>query len=296
MTDTTRSDGDRAIAVYLDDLARMLSGDPAMRAEVLGGVSEHIEAALAARPGRTGADVDAVLAELGPPEAVAAAALGDGGPQGWAPDGGTGGIGAGAGSGPAGTVRAPAPRRPAALDRTWVPPVVGLLLLAAAGVYLLVLGGLAMFAVTGPVGQEAVVTGTGAGLTSSTAGFHAPSAADFAGEQSPLLPPAYDAVWMVVVPLPLVGLPWLVASALLAASSLWTTRQKWAGVLLLPALVVLAAVALTIALTVGAGAGRTALLAAVVIAAALAVVRVVGRVWAAGAHRARELATAPGIG
>lgn len=64
---------------YLDDLARMLDGaDPQVRAEVLGGVREHVDASLGSL-GRepTDSDVWRVLGDLGPPEAVAAEALGD---------------------------------------------------------------------------------------------------------------------------------------------------------------------------------------------------------------------------
>lgn len=269
MTDT-----DRSVTAYLDDLARMLAGaDPVLRAEVLGGVREHIDAALADGPGGgTPARVDAVLLELGPPERIAAAALGDD---------------------PSSPGRAPAPPRPAALDRSWVPPVVGLLLLFTAGIYLLVLGALAMFTVTETVvsSEVAVVTESGPPLTDQ-AGFHAPSAEDFAAEESsPLLPPSYDAVWRVLAPLPLVALLWLLATVLLAASSLWTARQKWFGVLLLPGMVVLSALALTIALAVPAGVVRSVLLAVVVLLAAVAVVRVVARIWSDGARRARELSS-----
>lgn len=62
---------------YLDDLARMLDGaDPDVRAEVLGGVREHVDAALGSlgRPA-TEPDVWRVLGELGPPEAVAQEAM-----------------------------------------------------------------------------------------------------------------------------------------------------------------------------------------------------------------------------
>lgn len=72
MTGTT----DRA-SVYLDDLARMLQAlDPVERADVLDGVREHVDAALASL-GRqpTEQDVHRVLAELGSPAEVAEAAL-----------------------------------------------------------------------------------------------------------------------------------------------------------------------------------------------------------------------------
>jgi uncharacterized membrane protein len=65
--------------VYLDDLARMLQQlDTVERADVLEGVREHVEAALGSL-GRepTERDIDRVLAELGSPAEVAAAALSD---------------------------------------------------------------------------------------------------------------------------------------------------------------------------------------------------------------------------
>ncbi|MHB1064877.1 MAG: HAAS signaling domain-containing protein [Georgenia sp.] len=315
MTDT-----DRSIAAYLDDLARMLTGaDPVLRAEVLGGVREHIDAALAGRTGGgTSEDVDAVLLELGPPERIAAAALGDGATwpgaaPGWAePGAGPGWAGPGTtpgaspawpgpGAAPAwpGPGAAPAwpgpgaapgqvPPRPAALDRSWVPPLVGLLLLFSAGVYLLVLGALATFAVT-----DTVVTSE-VGVVTESGAFHAPATEEFAAAaQNPLLTASYDMVWVVLAPLPVVVLPWLLSTVLLAASSLWCSRQKWSGVLLLPGLVVLSALTLAIALAVPAGVGRSVLLAGVMILAAVTVVRVVARVWGDGARRARELATAP---
>lgn len=57
---------------YEQDLSRLLVDlDPGDRAEVLAGIREHVSASLADRPKATSADVQAVLAELGPPEAVA---------------------------------------------------------------------------------------------------------------------------------------------------------------------------------------------------------------------------------
>ena len=67
-----------AISAYLDDLARMLAHvDPAERADVLGGVREHVDASLAElghEPSEQ--EVAAVLASLGAPEDVARAASG----------------------------------------------------------------------------------------------------------------------------------------------------------------------------------------------------------------------------
>lgn len=70
---TGREEVDR----YLTDLGRMLDGaDPAVRADVLGGVREHVDAALEelGRPA-TARDTRRVLADLGAPEAVAEEAL-----------------------------------------------------------------------------------------------------------------------------------------------------------------------------------------------------------------------------
>lgn len=93
-----------AITAYLDDLARMLAHvDPAERADVLGGVREHVDASLA-ELGHAPSDqeVATVLASLGAPEDVARAA--SGAPRTSPPDGA-------------------APSRPA-LTGAWVAPVV----------------------------------------------------------------------------------------------------------------------------------------------------------------------------
>ncbi|WP_159620163.1 HAAS signaling domain-containing protein [Ruania rhizosphaerae] len=65
------------LARYQDDLARLLAAlEPAERAEVLDGVREHIEGALAEVPGEASeADVNRILADLGSPGQVAEAAL-----------------------------------------------------------------------------------------------------------------------------------------------------------------------------------------------------------------------------
>jgi hypothetical protein len=94
-------------AAYLRELDRLLAGlGPGDRAEVLTGVREHIDDALAGRPQPGAREVQAVLAELGPPEAVADEAY--------------------AGL-PAATPLAPPPRR-LALERAWVPTAVVILL------------------------------------------------------------------------------------------------------------------------------------------------------------------------
>lgn len=298
----------RQIETYLDDLARMLStADPVLRAEVLGGVREHVEVALADRPGRApeasaagagavaeaGADVGgrsdmagesdaeaaavaAVLAELGPPEAVAAAALeGDGGPYrtAYGPDPGVSPYPGGpahpaAPSAPPAPLAPPAPARPPALDRAWVPPTVGVLTLVTTTLCLLLLAALT-FMMTG---SDQVV------------GTSAP-----AGEGvAPLLPASYDVVWSVVALLASVGPLWLISVVLLAGSSLWSRRQKWAGVLLLPGVIGLNALAMAGALGMDAGTsarGGVLVLAWVLGAAATAVI--VARLWRTGARRAR---------
>lgn len=58
------------VSAYLRDLELLLHGvEPGERAEVLGGVREHLDASLV--PGATDDDVRAVLAELGSPHSVA---------------------------------------------------------------------------------------------------------------------------------------------------------------------------------------------------------------------------------
>ncbi|WP_353950993.1 hypothetical protein V6K52_15305 [Knoellia sp. S7-12] len=58
------------VSAYLRDLEMLLHGvEPGERAEVLGGVREHLDASLV--PGATDDDVRAVLAELGSPYSVA---------------------------------------------------------------------------------------------------------------------------------------------------------------------------------------------------------------------------------
>lgn len=83
MNDTTD-----AITTYLDDLGRMLAHlDPAERADVLGGVREHVDASLA-ELGHAPSDqeVAAILATLGAPEDVARVTSGT--PRVSLPDGG----------------------------------------------------------------------------------------------------------------------------------------------------------------------------------------------------------------
>ncbi|MFC4554486.1 HAAS signaling domain-containing protein [Georgenia faecalis] len=237
------------IETYLDDLARMLTGlDPVLRADVLGGVREHVDAALAGRGAATDADVDAVLAELGPPEAVAAAAL----------EGGRSSSGSAVPA--AATVRVPV------LDRPWVPPTVGVLLLVMAGLYLLVLGAVAVLL---PAATEVSAGGDAQG-----------------GEYAVLLPATYDLLWSVVAPVPVVGPLWLVGVVLLTASSLWSRREKWLGALLLPAVVVVDVVGIWVGGVLGGRAGTAAVLAVAWGAAAVLTAGVVTRLWRGGARRA----------
>ena len=94
------------VEAYLRDLEALLTGlGPGERAEVLSGVREHIEDALAGGPQPGARDVQTVLAELGPPEAVADEAY--------------------AGL-PAASPPAPPQRRPT-LERAWVPAAVAVL-------------------------------------------------------------------------------------------------------------------------------------------------------------------------
>jgi hypothetical protein len=94
------------IAAYLRELDGLLAGlGPGERAEVVTGVREHIDSALAGRPDPGSREVQGVLAELGPPEAVADEAY--------------------AGLPTAGTA---APRRRPGLEQPWVPVAVATLL------------------------------------------------------------------------------------------------------------------------------------------------------------------------
>ncbi|RXR25393.1 hypothetical protein EQW78_10155 [Oerskovia turbata] len=116
MNDTTD-----AITTYLDDLGRMLTHlDPAERADVLGGVREHVDASLA-ELGHAPNDqeVATILASLGAPEDVARVASGTTGVP--LPDGG-------------------ATSRPS-LTAAWVAPVVfGLAIAGIVGAPLLIPG------------------------------------------------------------------------------------------------------------------------------------------------------------
>lgn len=102
-------------AAYLEELDRLLAGiDPGERAEVMSGVREHLEGALATHDP---VDEDAVreaLAELGPPQAVADEAYA--GRPAYAPS---------------------SPPRVGAMSRPWVPVVVAIL--TAVGLLLVVL-------------------------------------------------------------------------------------------------------------------------------------------------------------
>jgi len=112
-------------ARYQDDLARLLAAlEPVERAEVLDGVREHIDAALAeVGHAPTDADVDRILGELGSPGMVAEAALAE------RPDTPV--------PGPAASgVDVALARFSASLTGQWVPPVALLLLLVGGGLIL----------------------------------------------------------------------------------------------------------------------------------------------------------------
>src|SRR5690625_1782721 len=112
-------------ARYQDDLARLLAAlEPVERAEVLDGVREHIDAALAeVGHAPTDADVDRILGQLGSPGMVAEAALAErpGTPV----------------PGPAASgVDVALARFSSSLTGRWVPPVALLLLLVGGGLIL----------------------------------------------------------------------------------------------------------------------------------------------------------------
>lgn len=99
---------------YLDELAGALGGLPAgERDDLVAGVREHIQAALADRPDVTDDGVDEVLRALGDPLAIAAEATGDRD-----------------GDGPTAAPTAPTGQVPL-LSRDWVPGFVVAALLAA---------------------------------------------------------------------------------------------------------------------------------------------------------------------
>lgn len=102
---------------YLDELAGALGGLPAgERDDLVAGVREHIQAALADRPDVTDDGVDEVLRALGDPLAIAAEATGDDGVS----------VGP-TGVGPAGV----GPGKRPLSQRDWVPAAVVALLAAA---------------------------------------------------------------------------------------------------------------------------------------------------------------------
>lgn len=175
--------------LYLDELARLLApAEPVDRIEILAGVREHLESSLADRPGASDAEVDAILAALGGPDAVARQAVPD----------------AVAWPAPATTLAGgTAPVAPTAstplLGRSWIPPVVAVLLCLAALVGALLAGTLQA--------QEAwSVDGD---------------------EMGPLL--SFDGWALVLAWLVMAGPVWLPAVAVLWGSPLWDTRWKGAG-------------------------------------------------------------------
>lgn len=135
---------------YVASLERAMADAPAdERAEVVAGVREHIEAALADRADPSDADVDAVLTQLGDPLEIAhagaggvhvraaGAASGIGGGTGGA--GGAGGAGVGGAGGFGGGVAAPPAPGAAPLTQRWVPTALVALIGAGLLLFFLVL-------------------------------------------------------------------------------------------------------------------------------------------------------------
>ena len=115
MTPTTHP----LVAAYLEELDRLLAGiDPGDRAEVMSGVREHLDTALHGSDPVTDDDVRAVLAELGPPHAVADEAYADRPPA----------------------VVPPVPRV-GPMSRVWVPILVVILQVIALLFVLIIVGG-----------------------------------------------------------------------------------------------------------------------------------------------------------
>lgn len=234
----------RLVASYLDELTRALTElDPADRSEVLSGVREHIDAALAARGSASDADVSAVVTELGTPEEVAREAFSSG-QYAERP-------GATAGSPYPPTQLPPAsPAGTRISDRSWVPVAVALL--QALGVlFILVV-----------VGSSAVITtmevqsGAGGDLQGQTreVTYQSAAAAALAGG-------------LLVLPL------WLVVALLAGNSTLWGSRQKLLHLLLMPGVLVLSAVLPDLGWAIAGEIGvNIAALAALVIS-------VVGSIW-----------------
>lgn len=107
--------------LYLDELARLLApAEPVDRIEILAGVREHLESSLADRPGASDAEVDAILAALGGPDAVARQAVPDA--VAWPAPATT----LAGGTAPVATAATPL------LGRSWIPAVVAVLLCLAA--------------------------------------------------------------------------------------------------------------------------------------------------------------------
>ncbi|MCK6211252.1 hypothetical protein KZX45_11930 [Georgenia sp. EYE_87] len=120
--------------------------------------------------------------------------------------------------------------------------------------------------------------------------FHGPAQVDLVQAevtQNPMLPASYDIVWRMFVPLGVVGLPWLVSTILLASSPLWTTRQKWAGALLMPALAVACGAVALSGSVIPQGPVRSVLVVASGVVFSAAAVWLIVRLWRDGARRAR---------
>jgi len=158
------------VADYLARLDLLLGGiDPAERQDVLAGVSEHLEAALAATDGSEAA-TRGVLAELGSPEAVAEEAY--------------------AGRPPAATFRAPT----SVLDRAWLPIVV------------VVLQTIALVVLIGFVAGSASVVETGSATTDSAGHTTYQTTQTWNGSVGPALAGLLITFWLWLPAWLLVGL------------------------------------------------------------------------------------------
>lgn len=126
------------VAAYLEELERLLAGiDHGDRAEVMSGVREHLDGALPAHGRVSDDEVREVLAELGPPQAVADEAY--------------------AGR-PAYALTSPA--RAGAMSRPWVPVVVAILTALGLFVVILVAGGISSVSTSTSVDSGGLVVET----------------------------------------------------------------------------------------------------------------------------------------
>ncbi|GAA1148499.1 HAAS signaling domain-containing protein [Ornithinicoccus hortensis] len=144
----------RLIEGYLEDLARRLASlPPEDRMEVLDGVREHIDTALADRPGPSEEEVRAVLAEVGPSEEVAREAY----------------AGRPAVVGVAGPMSAPYPDRPPLASRDWVPVFVAVVQVVSVFASAVVIGGSSAWVVTSTDSSGASTSSFGGSIVAATA-------------------------------------------------------------------------------------------------------------------------------